>query len=73
MQKANIISNYKYQSEIQSMMFTFGEVRTSLPETLQLVEDLLHYQAAEWVCIQNHVLVSALIGIFGIKIINIFY
>jgi hypothetical protein len=49
MQNANIVSSYKYQTEIQSMMFTFGEVRTSLSETLQLVEDLLHYQAAEWV------------------------
>ena len=59
MQKANVISNYKYQLEIQSMMFTFGEVRTSLPETLQLVEDLLHYQAAEWVNISFKFLLTS--------------
>ena len=49
MQKANVPSSYRYQGEIQAMMFTFGEVRSSASETLQLVEDLLHFQAAEWV------------------------
>ena len=40
---------YKYQGEIRAMMFTFGEILASLPETIQLVEDMLHAQAVEWV------------------------
>jgi len=40
--------SYKYQTEIQSMMFTFGEVRYPMSSSLQLVEDILHTQAVEW-------------------------
>lgn len=42
-------SRYKYLTEIQCMMFTFGEVRYSPQVTLYLVEDILHDQAIEWI------------------------
>ena len=32
---------HRYSSEIQSMLFTFGDVRNPLPETVSLVEDLV--------------------------------
>lgn len=42
-------TRYKYLTEIQCMMFTFGEVRYSSHATLHLVEDILHDQAVEWI------------------------
>jgi len=32
----------RYQNEIQSMMYTFGDVRNTLPETSELVEEIVH-------------------------------
>ncbi|KAL1922357.1 uncharacterized protein VTP21DRAFT_9896 [Calcarisporiella thermophila] len=38
---------YRYQTEIQQMMFVFGEVADPLPETTQLVEDIVRSQVIE--------------------------
>ncbi|ORX99238.1 TFIID-18kDa-domain-containing protein [Basidiobolus meristosporus CBS 931.73] len=40
-------SRYKYTSEIQQMMFVFGEVADPLPETTMLVEDIVRSQVIE--------------------------
>ncbi|RUS21011.1 TFIID domain-containing protein [Endogone sp. FLAS-F59071] len=40
-------SRYRYQSEIQQMMFVFGEVADPLPETTMLVEDIVRSQVIE--------------------------
>lgn len=42
-----IKSKYKYQLEIQQMMFVSGEVAEPLPETLLLVEDIVRSQVIE--------------------------
>ncbi|ORX48298.1 TFIID-18kDa-domain-containing protein [Hesseltinella vesiculosa] len=38
---------YRFQSEIQQMMFVFGEVSDPLPETTTLVEDIVRSQVIE--------------------------
>ena len=38
---------YRYQNEIQAMMYTFGDVRNPLPTTTLLIEDILHCQMIE--------------------------
>ena len=43
-------AKYKYQSEIQQMMFVFGEVADPWPETTMLVEDIVRSQVIEIVC-----------------------
>lgn len=40
---------YRYQSEIQAMMYTFGDVRHPLPATTLLIEDIVHSQIIELV------------------------
>ncbi|KAJ3089763.1 Transcription initiation protein spt3 [Quaeritorhiza haematococci] len=40
-------NKYKYQSEIQQMMFVFGEVAEPLEETTQLVEEITRAQIIE--------------------------
>ncbi|KAI9499141.1 transcription initiation factor IID, 18kD subunit-domain-containing protein [Zychaea mexicana] len=40
-------SKYRFQSEIQQMMFVFGEVADPLQETTQLVEDIVRSQVIE--------------------------
>ncbi|ORZ23071.1 transcription initiation factor IID, 18kD subunit-domain-containing protein [Absidia repens] len=40
-------SKYRFQSEIQQMMFVFGEVSDPLPETTTLVEDIIRSQVIE--------------------------
>lgn len=40
---------YRYQSEIQAMMYTFGDVRHPLPVTTLLIEDIVHCQIIELV------------------------
>ncbi|CAG8594619.1 12224_t:CDS:10 [Dentiscutata erythropus] len=40
-------SKYRYSSEIQQMMFVFGEVPEPLTETIQLVEDIVRSQVIE--------------------------
>jgi hypothetical protein len=40
---------YRYQSEIQAMMYTFGDVRQPLPSTTLLIEDIVHSQIIELV------------------------
>lgn len=40
---------YRYQSEIQSMMYTFGDIKNPLPATTMLVEDIVHSQILEMV------------------------
>ncbi|CAJ0836709.1 18695_t:CDS:2 [Entrophospora sp. SA101] len=40
-------SKYRYSSEIQQMMFVFGEVTEPLVETTQLVEDIVRSQVIE--------------------------
>lgn len=40
-------SRYKFQTEIQQMMFVFGEVSDPLPETTMLVEDIVRSQVIE--------------------------
>ncbi|KAG2179454.1 hypothetical protein INT44_006300 [Umbelopsis vinacea] len=40
-------TRYKFQSEIQQMMFVFGEVSDPLPETTMLVEDIVRSQVIE--------------------------
>lgn len=44
---------YRYQSEIQAMMYTFGDVRHPLPAATLLIEDIVHSQIIELVIIQN--------------------
>ena len=44
-------TRYKFQSEIQQMMFVFGEVSDPLPETTMLVEDIVRSQVIEIVSI----------------------
>ncbi|KAI0034084.1 transcription initiation factor IID, 18kD subunit-domain-containing protein [Vararia minispora EC-137] len=39
--------DYKYQQEIAQMMFVFGEIQDPLPETVNLVEDIVHSQLIE--------------------------
>ena len=34
----------KYQNEIQSMLFTFGDVRNPFPETINLLEEIIHQE-----------------------------
>lgn len=49
---ANTASNnqrYRYQSEIQAMMYTFGDVRHPLSSTTLLIEDIVHSQIIELV------------------------
>lgn len=41
---------YKYFTEISQMMFVFGEVQDPLPETVNLVEDIVRSQIIELVC-----------------------
>lgn len=40
---------YKYFTEISQMMFVFGEVQDPLPETVNLVEDIVRSQIIELV------------------------
>lgn len=40
---------YRYQSEIQAMMYTFGDVKQPLSSTSLLVEDIVHSQIIELV------------------------
>ncbi|KAG9286498.1 hypothetical protein G9A89_014664 [Geosiphon pyriformis] len=40
-------SKYRYSSEIQQMMFVFGEVSEPNPETIMLVEDIVRSQVIE--------------------------
>ncbi|KAG0232879.1 Transcription initiation protein spt3 [Actinomortierella wolfii] len=44
-------SRYRYQTEIQQMMFVFGEVSDAIPETTMLVEDIVRSQVIEIVCL----------------------
>lgn len=46
-------SRYRYQSEIQQMMFVFGEVADPLPETTMLVEDIVRSQVIEIVSLYS--------------------
>ena len=39
----------KYQYEIQAMMYTSGDVRSPLPESTQLMEDIVKNQVIELV------------------------
>ena len=41
--------DYKYFTEISQMMFVFGEVQDPLPETVNLVEDIVRSQIIELV------------------------
>lgn len=49
---------YKYFTEISQMMFVFGEVQDPLPETVNLVEDIVRSQIIELVsapfCARTH-------------------
>ncbi|KAJ2795952.1 Transcription initiation protein spt3 [Coemansia guatemalensis] len=40
-------SRYRYTTEIQQMMFVFGEVQDPLPETTMLIEDIVRSQVIE--------------------------
>ncbi|KAI8322002.1 TFIID-18kDa-domain-containing protein [Martensiomyces pterosporus] len=40
-------SKYRYTTEIQQMMFVFGEVQDPLPETTMLIEDIVRSQVIE--------------------------
>lgn len=40
---------YKYFTEISQMMFVFGEVQDPMPETVNLVEDIVRSQIIELV------------------------
>lgn len=40
---------YRYQNEIQAMMYTFGDVRQPLSATTLLIEDIVHSQIIELV------------------------
>ncbi|KAJ2704344.1 Transcription initiation protein spt3 [Coemansia sp. IMI 203386] len=41
------MSKYRYTTEIQQMMFVFGEVQDPLPETTMLIEDIVRSQVIE--------------------------
>ncbi|KAJ3758567.1 transcription initiation factor IID, 18kD subunit-domain-containing protein [Lentinula raphanica] len=41
------MKDYKYTQEISQMMFVFGEVQDPLPETVNLVEDIVRSQLVE--------------------------
>ncbi|ORX69171.1 TFIID-18kDa-domain-containing protein [Linderina pennispora] len=41
------LSKYRYTTEIQQMMFVFGEVQDPLPETTMLIEDIVRSQVIE--------------------------
>ncbi|KAJ2235158.1 Transcription initiation protein spt3 [Coemansia sp. RSA 1722] len=41
------MSRYRYTTEIQQMMFVFGEVQDPLPETTMLIEDIVRSQVIE--------------------------
>ncbi|KAJ2834706.1 Transcription initiation protein spt3 [Coemansia furcata] len=41
------LARYKYITEIQQMMFVFGEVQDPLPETTMLIEDIVRSQVIE--------------------------
>ena len=43
--------DYKYSQEISQMMFVFGEVQDPMPETVNLVEDIVRSQIIELVSI----------------------
>lgn len=48
---------YRYQNEIQAMMYTFGDVRHPLQATTLLIEDIIHTQMIELVmneCLYNN-------------------
>ncbi len=47
---------YRYQSEIQAMMYTFGDVKNPLPATTMLVEDIVHSQILEMVAKKLYIL-----------------
>ncbi len=40
---------YRYQSEIQAMMYTFGDAKNPIATTTLLVEDIVHSQIVEMV------------------------
>lgn len=40
---------YRYQNEIQAMMYTFGDVRNPLSTTTLLIEDIVHNQIIQLV------------------------
>ena len=42
---------YKYFTEISQMMFVFGEVQDPMPETVNLVEDIVRSQIIELVSV----------------------
>ncbi|KAJ1725612.1 Transcription initiation protein spt3 [Coemansia erecta] len=41
------MSKYRYTTEIQQMMFVFGEVQDPLPDTTMLIEDIVRSQVIE--------------------------
>ncbi|KAJ2724236.1 Transcription initiation protein spt3 [Coemansia sp. Benny D115] len=41
------LAKYRYTTEIQQMMFVFGEVQDPLPETTMLIEDIVRSQVIE--------------------------
>ena len=41
------LTRFKYQQEIQSMIFTFGDARNPPAATTQLVEEIVHAQMVE--------------------------
>jgi len=49
---ASTNQRYRYQNEIQAMMYTFGDVRHPLSGTSLLVEDIVHSQMIELVIYQ---------------------
>jgi hypothetical protein len=59
---SNSSRRYRYATEIQQMMFVFGEVADALPETTALVEDIVRSQVIEIVS-----LVWLVIGLMLIK------
>lgn len=52
---------YRYQNEIQAMMYTFGDVRNPLSSTTLLVEDIVLGQMIELVQFNNEKIVILLI------------
>ena len=44
---------YKYFTEISQMMFVFGEVQDPMPETVNLVEDIVRSQIIELVSLSG--------------------
>lgn len=40
---------YRYQTEIQAMLFTFGNCRIALPETTRLIEEIIRAQMLQLV------------------------